>query len=534
MRSRWLSITRLVAVYLLLALAGLTLVAVFVPQGRGPAYYEVYYEEWWANTLVTSGLANLFSVWYYYALAGIVVFAFALYSAGRLGMVFAAGRRGVRPEKFRAQAAVGPVVTEENAEDLLVKLPFAWRKTSAGWLGRRGRLAVVGTAVAAVGAVLTFAAAIARLSATSDDIFLFQGYDIALPPAFGPGYELRAEEVAETVDPNTRQLLSSLVRLRLFRAGEEVASGDVAVNRPFRHSGFDVYLESAEPAGVRGLRLEAVRLKPGAAPASYGRAEFAWEVGRERGAVELAPREETVLGNTGLRFRYAEYVERFATTESGFSDDGDEYNPAAFVQFLNLRGEQAFGLLFKNRPEESFVRSEAADFAPQPFEIRYAADAGPWRTDRREYLFASGAYLSVGTGAEPIAVAMGSGGGTDLRGRSLAAAVERGDGRREEVALPFGVRVPVGLGEGAYLLRFLGAGAAPVAALRVRNRADFTIAWIGGGLILLGLVLAAAFRYEELQAYVREGTLYLGGWGAGAADRDAFERWLALLRGGRA
>lgn len=121
-----------------------------------------------------------------------------------------------------------------------------------------------------------------------------------------------------------------------------------------------------------------------------------------------------------------------------------------------------------------------------------------------------------------------------MRGRSLAAAVERGDGRREEVALPFGVRVPVGLGEGAYLLRFLGAGAAPVAALRVRNRADFTIAWIGGGLILLGLVLAAAFRYEELQAYVREGTLYLGGWGAGAADRDAFERWLALLRGGRA
>jgi hypothetical protein len=538
MISRCLSITRLVAVYLLLALAGLTLVAVFVPQGRGPSYYEAYYEEWWANALIANGLTDVFSAWYYYAAAGILVGAVIFNAAGRMWVAFAARWRRGRPEEISSpggfSAAVGPVAAGENVDDLLKRLPFRREKTPAGWLGRRRRLAVVGAAVTAVGVSLVFAAGIARLSAMSEDVFLFEGYGVALPPAFGPGYEVRAEEVAEIVDANTRQALAYRTRLRVFRAGEEVASGDVGVNQPLRYSGFDIYHESSEAAGARGLRLEAVCLKPGAAPASYGRAEFVWEVGRERGAVELAPWEETVLGNTGLRFRYAEYVERFAGDENGFSDDGDEYNPVAFVQLLNGRGDQAFGVLFKNYPEQSFVRSEARDFAPQPFEIRYAADAGPWRTDRREYLFASGAYLPVGTGAEPIAVAMGAGVGTDLRGRSLAAVVERADGSREEFALPFAVRVPVRLGEANYLLRFLGAGTAPVAAVRVRSRGDFTAAWIGGGLILLGLVVGAAFRYEELRAYLREGTLYLAAAGeAGPADRSAFERWVAILRGGR-
>ena len=262
--------------------------------------------------------------------------------------------------------------------------------------------------------------------------------------------------------------------------------------------------------------MEGAALEKGVCGKDFGRATFDWTVGDEGGRLTLAPGEDAPLGDTGLRFRYADYLENFAVDDAGISDDGPAYNPVAFVNVVNARGETAIGFLYKLTPEFDYVE-----------------DGGPWREERVEYLFASGSYLALG--GDVLKVSMAAGEGTDLRTRSLEgimAGTESGGEKRYE--FPFGKRVTVKTRNGEYVLRFVGTRAARVTGFWVTREPGIVFFYIGCVLLAVGVFGVALLRYEEVFAFVREGRVYLAARsrpGAGISG-DTFEKWLECAKGG--
>jgi hypothetical protein len=350
-----------------------------------------------------------------------------------------------------------------------------------------------------------------RVFGHRDEIHVFEGYGVALPPAYGEGYEVRAESVDEFVDANTGKTLEYRTGVRVFRYGEEVAAKDVEVNGPLRYGGFGLYQSDMNAAGTKGLMLESVEMKKGTDVGDYGRIKFSWKIGDEVGDVELVPGEEKEMGETGFLLRHLSYLERLASTEEGFGDGGPDYNPAAFVHVTNPRGDVATGLLFKLHPEQSFIRGTVPDFVEGRFYVLYEEDGGPWRASRREYLFAAGSYLPFADGRAVMYVTMAPGEGEDLRDRALEGVLTPTDGESRTFTFPFGERVGVTVGGDVYAVRFMGAQTGPVSGLTVARDPGLWFFYGGCILLSLGVMGALLMRFEELMIYTRDGRTYVAG-----------------------
>ena len=278
--------------------------------------------------------------------------------------------------------------------------------------------------------------------------------------------------------------------------------------------------------------MEVVTLKPGVRAEDFGRAVFDWKVGDEGGRLTLTPGQHVPLGNTGLIFRYADYLENFAADETGINDDGPAYNPVAFINVVNARGETAIGFLYKQTPEKSFIRADTPDFDARAAEFDYVEDGGPWRKDKKEYLFASGSYLAVG--GDALKVTMGAGDGTDLRLRSLEGfAAGEGDGAEAGHKFPFGERVVVDTREGEHIFRFAGTREARVTGFRVARDPGIVFFYIGCVLLTAGVFGIALLRCEELFAFVRGGRVCLATRSRpGGVRRNDLDKCVEYAKGG--
>jgi hypothetical protein len=238
------------------------------------------------------------------------------------------------------------------------------------------------------------------------------------------------------------------------------------------------------------------------------------------------------LGRSGLTLRYVEYFERFYATEAGIGDDGADYNPAAFVQIENVKGEKAQGVLFKLHPDRSFIRADVPDLTDKSIRIDYRGDDGPWRAARREYLLASGSYVAFGDGEETMKVVMAEGESLDIRERHLEGVIEGRDGGEERVEFPFGARVSVHTNGGDSIFRFLGSKEAPVTALTVAREPGLAFFYLACLFFSVGVVAAAVLRYDELVAFVAGGRVYLAARSSKGARvlKPAFDAWVAAVK----
>jgi hypothetical protein len=433
-------------------------------------------------------------------------------------------RRGV-PEFPAENSAfyedVAPAEAFPEVQARLEQLPFKWTLANGVLYGSRRRWAAWGDVSLGLGLASLIVGGLLGILGPSGEVFVFEGYGVALPPAHGRGLELHVDRVDAAVDANTGDLLDYRTEVRVLDSGEEAAAGVVAANRPLRHRGVGIYQSRMGAAGSKGLLLEVVKLKKGADPATYGRAVFDWRVGDETGRLTPAPGEEAELGDTGLRFRYVDYLEYFYAGDAGLSDDGPAYNPVAFVNVVNARGETAVGFLYKLTPEMSFLRADRPDFDARAAEFTYVADDGPWRADRKEYLFASGSYLALGGKVLEVATAPGE--DADLRKRTLEAKIASGG---EEPAaryeLPFARRVPFAARDDKYLLRFAGTRTAKFTAFQVTRNPGLPLFYVGCILLTVGAFGAALLRSAELFAFVRGGRVYVAG--CGDVPSDVFGR----------
>jgi hypothetical protein len=444
--------------------------------------------------------------------------------------------RGAGPPPAEIDARCEDIAPAEGLAGVrsrLQRLPFKWRYENDILYGRRRPYAAAGEVVFYLGLLFILVGGLSRVFGHRDEVFVFEGYGVALPPYYGDGLEVRADRIDAAFDVNTGDILEYRTTVRVLDSGKEAAQGDVEMNRPLRYRGVNIFQSRSGATSKKGLFLEVARLKKGARGEDYGRAVFDWKVGDEGGRLTLAPGEEVPLGDTGLRFRYADYLENFAVDDAGINDDGAAYNPVAFVNVVNARGETAIGFLYKLTPEKSFIRTDAPDFDARAAEFDYADDGGPWRSERKEYLFASGSYLAVG--GDAIEVAMGAGEGNDLRMRSLEGAVGgEGEGAETRYEFPFGKRVSVKTRDGEYVFRFAGTREGRVTGFSVTRDPGIAFFYVGCVLLTVGVFAGALLRFDEIYAYVREGRVYLAARSSPGAGvrRDVFDDWVECAKGG--
>jgi cytochrome c biogenesis protein ResB len=525
---------RRLALYLALIIGGLSLLGLIVPQNRGDSYYDAHYYAWYANALIKLGLTGLYHAWYFVALIGLLTLCILLGAVAELPRIVRAFRAGpgLPPETDTLCEEIAPAEAFAGIKARLQRLPFTWRYAKGILYGRRRPYAAAGGFIFYLGVVLILVGGLARLFGHRDEIFVFEGYGVALPPDYGAAFEIRADRVDVSFDANTGDIIDYGTAVRILVSGREVAQGDVGVNRPLRYRAVNVYQSQTGGARTKGLLLEVVKLREGVRGEDYGRAVFEWKVGAEGGRLTLAPGEEAALGDTGLRLRYADYLENFAFDDAGVNDDGSAYNPVAFVNVVNDRGGTAIGFLYKLTPEKSFLRTDTPDFDSRAAEFNYVEDGGPWRAGRSEYLFASGSYLAVG--GNRVRVAMGAGEGNDLRARSLVGKVVGvGEGTEKDYAFPFGKRVVVNLRDGAYVFRFAGVREGRVTGFSVTEDPGIAFFYVGCVLLAVGVCAVALLRYEEIFAYVRGGRVCLAVRASpGGVRRDVFDEWVERARGG--
>lgn len=527
--------SRRFAIILALALGVVAFVGVVIPQNKPQAYYEAHYKDAAYNILISLGLTHISTSWYF---VGILIFL-----AGSL--IFGTGRRisavaaafSSRPPRLpfsgpaSYEAEIGSEAAFAEVTAVLQELPFDWREGDGVFYGRRKRFAPVGTLLIHIGLLAALGGLWWGVSAPREDVFIFEGERVALRPPFGEGIEVSADKVDVLTDGNTGKVLSYQTGVRLLRNGGEVAAKEIEISKPLRYRGLAIYQSDAASAEAKGLFLEEVELKEGVTADEYGRVEFAWEMGNDAGTVTLRPGESGTLGDTGPTFRYVAYFERFYAAEEGFSDDGAAYNPTAFVEMENARGDVAKGLLFKLHPDQSFYRTDVPDFTDKPLRVDYGNDDGPWRDARRERILASGSYVAIG-GGDTIKVAMAEGEGSDLKQRTLEGIIGRRGGGEERVEFPFGASVGVRTEGGDRVYRFLGSKAAPVTGLTVAREPGLVLFYAACVLFSVGVVAAALWRYDEVAAYVRSGRVYLtarSSKGAGAIE-PAFDGWAARAK----
>jgi cytochrome c biogenesis protein ResB len=528
--------SRRLAICLTLLLGAVVFVGTLVPQNRPAEYYKAHYNEWACKLLISLDINNIFKSWYF--VAALIFFAICLLACTvrRLWAAISAFRPQRSPVPFEEQtsclAEIGPEADFKTVIGRLRLLPFNWRENDGVFYGRRRPAAMVGTVFIHIGLLLALLGAALGVLSHRGEISIFKGQKLALPSAYGKGYEIRADGVDETADANTGKVLSRRTSLSVMRYEDDVGAGEVDVNKPLRHRGLAIYLSGMAAAGAKGLFLEEVRLKSGAAADGYGRVVFSWTVGDESGDEILIPGEGSALGRSGFNLRYVEYFERFYASEEGIGDDGADYNPAAFVEIENDKGETANGVLFKLYPERSFLRADVPDFTDSTLRIDYGADDGPWRAERREYLLASGSYVAFG-GGDTMKIVMAEGESRDLRDRRLEGIIERSQGGEERLEFPFGARVSVRTNGGVSIFRFLGSRTAPVAVLTVAREPGLVFFYLACLFFSVGVVVAAALRYDELVAYVRDGRVYLAGRSSKGPRvlKPAFDGWVTAVKG---
>ncbi len=518
-----------------MVLAAVSLLGALIPQKQSRSYYEVHYKAWAAKILDLLTLNDIYGAWYFTAILLFLAAVVLTCMVRRLPRILTAFSRKARSPAAAAAAGfrveAGPADNFPAVARGLKRLPFAWREADDVLYGRRRPYAVLAEVLTHVGLLVIFVGGFLRPLGHREEIFIYQGYGVALPPAFGDGFELWADDVDEIVDGNTRKVFEYRTAVRLLRYGTEVASKELEVNGPLRHKGLGIYQSDMIAAGARGLCLEAVKLKEGVKAGEYGRATFSWETGDEGGDVTLAPKEAAALGDTGLRLRFLDYFERFTADAAAFGDGGRDYNPAAFVHVVNDAGEVVAGVLFKLHGERSYTQTPAG-FTARPLNISYSADDGPWQAGRREYLFAAGSRIVVGDGGDVMEVTLGEGEGRDLRYRFLEG-VLLGRGGEERFKFPFYEKVNVNVAGSDYLFTFIGDKSAPVTGLTVARDPGLDFFYVGCILFTLGVAAASLLRFDEIFAYVREGRVFIAARSSKGSRvlKPAFDRWVAKAKG---
>jgi cytochrome c biogenesis protein ResB len=527
--------SRRLAIVLALAVGVVAFVGVVVPQNKPLAYYEAHYKDLAYNVLISLGIYHIFSSWYFVGILIILAVTLAICTGRRVSAVVAAFRSRPPPlpfeEKTSCEAEIGSEAGFGKVIAGLRELPFSWREGGGVFYGRRKRFALMGTVLIHVSLLSGSLGLLLGVTAPREEVFVFEGERVALPPAYGKGFEVSADAVDVFTDANTGKVLSYRTGIRLFSNGGEVAAKELEISNPLRYRGLAIYQNDTASADAKGLFLEEVELKEGVTADEYGRVEFSWEIGNESGDVTMVAGEVGALGDTGLTLRYVAYFERFYATEASFGDDGADYNPTAFIEIENGRGDTAQGVVFKLHPEKSFYRAEVPDFTDRPLRVDYASDDGPWRAARRERVLASGSYVPLG-GGDMMRVMMAGGEGGNLSQRSLEGIIERRDGRDERVEFPFGVRVSVRANNGDRIYRFMGSKAVPVTGLTVGREPGLPFFYAACLLFSVGVVTAALWRYDELAAYVRGGRVYLAARSSKGAGviRPTFERWVTRVK----
>jgi hypothetical protein len=355
---------------------------------------------------------------------------------------------------------------------------------------------------------------------------------LALPAAYGPAYELRADKVEEVRDANSGRVLEYRTAVRLLRGGEEVAAEEVEVNGPLRYAGLGVYQSNMDVAGAGGLALETVKLAAGESVTGVGAVSFEWTLGEENGTVTTSPGEKVPLGDTGFELHFLDRYERFAVAEGQYRNDNPEYNPAAFVNVFSPSGAAAMGIIFELYPEFSVIKSSEKDFVGLPLTIKLEP-AEPRSTGvSRDYVVVPETPFIVGTG-ERMSVALAAE-ASALGAAALTARLIRRDGVAETLTLPSGEWVPVTLADGDYAFRFEGVRRAPLTGLTVSRDPGLTAFYVGCLLLSLGVSVAMLLTYDELFVYVRDGKAYLTCRSSKGPRlvKDAFERWAKKIKEG--
>jgi cytochrome c biogenesis protein ResB len=528
--------SRPLLILLALLVAGISLLGAIVPQNLPRYYYEAHYQAWMFNVLKTLDITDIYRSWYFVALLLFLAAMVFACTARRLPKILAALRREppipVFEEVSFTRADVGPAPSFGEISAALKRLPVRWRVADGVLYGRKCPFGLLGNVLVHVSFLVILIGALLKVFGHSEELSVFEGQGVVLPPAFGEGFELRADAVDEIADANTGKVSDYRTKVRLLRYGDVVAAKELDVDGPLHYRGLGIYQSKVEAAGAKGLFVEVIKLKDGAQGRGYGRATFTWTVGPENGDVTIAPGEREALGRTGLELRYVDYFERFAATETHVGDDGAAYNPAAFIRLVNAEGAAAVGVLFKLHPEQSFIRADGPGFTDKPVRITYGADNGPWRAARREYLLASGSYIMIGEVGETMQVTTAAGENRDLRQRSLGGVLQKRDGGERRFDFPFAARVGVKTDDGHYLFRFLGSKTGPVAGLTVARDPGLGFFYAGCLLFSIGIVAAMLWRYDELAAYVRDGRVYIAARSNKGARvlKPAFDGWLSEIR----
>jgi len=528
--------SRRLALYLFFILMGLSLLGAFIPQREIPAFYEAHYQSWAVGVFKTFQLTDLYHSWYFVTLLALLVLSLVVCTVRRVPRLWASfrGRVPARPEELPYQAELGP----GNLAAAAAKTPrpaagFAWRREGSVLYGRRQPYAVSGELLTHLGLVVIFVGAALKLFGHSEMVFAFEGQRVVLPAAFGEGYRLAADKVEEISDPNTGAVLKYRTTARLFRNETFLARKAVEVNAPLLYRGIGIYQSSMNAAGMKGIALEAIKLKAGVTPAAYGAATFVWALDKEVGELAIGPGETKPLGKTGLELRYLDYFERFITDKDGIRDDNPKSNPAAVVSVVRAAEPVVMGIVFREYPDQPFLSYRDEGFAKRGLRLSFRdAKAAPFTESRMEYLLAAGATAPVGGAGGEMRVTMGEGEGEDLTTRALEAWVSRPGRGAKKYAFPYGRRVPVKLGDGYYLFRFLGSKSGRVTGLTVARDPGLWPFYVGCLLLSLGVVAAMLWRYDELVVYARGDRLMLGGRSQKGPRvmAPAFERWTAVIK----
>ncbi len=528
--------SRRVSVYFFIIFLFVSLAGALVPQKELPAYYEAHYRPWAVNLLRALQLTDVYHAWYFVLLLTYLVASLATCTARRLPRALAPFvRRPSLPPSLDGlglRAELGPAAKPERVEGAARRVAFRWRRIGDVLYGRRRPYALWGEILTHAGLVAILVGASFRLFGHRDTVFVFEGQGVALPLAYGAGYELRADKVEEVRDADTGRVLEYRTAVRLLRGGEEVATKDVEVNGPLRYGGLGIYQSNMDVAGARGLALDAVELAAGESAAAVGAATFDWTLGDEKGAVTVAPGQTAPLGETGFRLRFLERYDHFVTDEAGFRNDNPEYNPAAFVNVVSPSGAVAMGIIFELYPEFSVIKSSAKAFAGLPLTIKLAPAAEEKTGPRREYVVVPGAEFVVSPG-ERMAVSF-AGEGEGAGDAPLTARLARGNGGAETFTLPPGEWVAVKLSGGEYAFRFKGTGRAALTGLTVSRDPGLTVFYAGCLLLSLGVAAAMLLSYDELFVYVRGGKAYLAGRSSKGSRllEPAFDGWAAKIKEG--
>ena len=258
--------SRRVSVYLFLVLLFVSLLGAFIPQKELPAYYEAHYRAWAVTLLEAFQLTDVYHAWYFILLLAYLVVSLTTCTLRRLPRVLGVLRRRppapTSPDGLALQAELGPAAAAPALEEAARRLPFRWGRVGDVLYGRRRPYALWGEVLTHAGLAVILVAAFFRLFGHRDAVFIFEGQGVVLPPAYGVGYELWADEVKEIRDADSGHILEYRTRARLLREGEEVAAAAVEVNGPLRYGGFGIYQSNMDVAGATGAAVEAVKLAP--------------------------------------------------------------------------------------------------------------------------------------------------------------------------------------------------------------------------------------------------------------------------------